>query len=192
MSFRARLIVPLLKVAILIQLHDKRFKSYINKEEVMEIISSVASSINADYKERKPLLIGVLNGSFMFVSDLMKMLDIDCELTFVRVSSYSGTESTGTVKQVIGLEESIKEREVILLEDIIDTGNTVEEILREMENYQPKSIRVATMLFKPDVFDKKYTVDYVGKDIPNKFVVGFGLDYNGLGRNLTEIYQLEE
>ncbi len=173
-----------------VQLHDKKFKRYISAEEIDSVISDLADQLNQDYEGKKPLLLPVLNGSFMFASDLMKKLKFECELSFVKFKSYSGTESTGNVNEVIGLEGSIEGRDVIIIEDIVDTGNTAEHILNSLRTKSPKEIKIVTLLFKPDVFDKSYTIDYVGKNIPNKFVVGYGLDYDEIGRNLKEIYQL--
>ena len=136
--------------------------------------------------------MGVLNGSFMFVSDLMKKITIDCELSFVKLASYHGTQSSGAVNELIGLNDDITDRHVIVLEDIVDTGSTLEYLLDVLKTHDTASISVATLLLKPDVFKKKYPIQYVGKEIPNKFVVGYGLDYDELGRNLSAIYQLAD
>lgn len=178
------------KILVLIQIHNKTFEPFLTAIDIDAIIANMSTAINQDNKDLTPLFIGVLNGSFMFVSDLMKKIDLDCELSFIKFQSYEGTSSSGDVKQMIGLETSIEGKDIIILEDIIDTGNTVEVILKELKMLNPRSIKIASLLFKSEVFDKKYNIDYIGKDIPNKFVVGFGLDYNGLGRNLKEIYQL--
>jgi hypoxanthine phosphoribosyltransferase len=175
-----------------IEIHSKKFIPYISEQEIDEAVTSIAAKINADFEGKKPLLMGVLNGSFMFVSDLMKKITIECELSFVKLASYHGTESTGIVSELIGLNEDLTGRHVIILEDIVDTGSTLEYLLEVLKTNETASLSVATLLMKPDVFKKKYTVHYVGKNIPNKFVVGYGLDYNELGRNLRAIYQLAD
>jgi adenylate kinase len=176
----------------LVQLHDKTFAPFISEKEIEEIVSQLALRINTDYADRKPLLLGVLNGSFMFISDLMKKLSIDCELSFIKLSSYEGTESKGVVDEVIGLSVSLENRDVIVLEDIIDTGNTVGKLFEILKKEETKSLAIGTLLLKPDVFKNKFPVDYIGKEIPDAFVVGYGLDYDELGRNLKEIYQLSK
>ncbi|MBI3133802.1 MAG: hypoxanthine phosphoribosyltransferase [Bacteroidetes bacterium] len=175
-----------------IQLHDKKFVPYISEKEIDEAIASIAERINRDFEGKKPVFMGVLNGSFMFVSDLMKKITIDCELSFVKLASYHGTESTGMVNALIGLNDELTDRHVVILEDIVDTGKTLEYLLEILKTHDTASLSVVTLLLKPDVFKKKYPLQYVGKNIPNKFVVGYGLDYNELGRNLREIYQLAD
>lgn len=174
----------------MIHLHTKKFVPYISEKEIDEVITTIANSINRDFEGKQPILMGVLNGSFMFVSDLMKKITIDCELSFVKLASYHGTESSGVVSELIGLNDDLTNRHVIILEDIVDTGKTLEFLLDVLKTHDTASLSVATLLLKPEVFKKKYPVQYVGKNIPNKFVVGYGLDYDGLGRNLKEIYQL--
>lgn len=176
----------------MITLHNKKFVPFLSEKEIETAISEVAAKINIDFEGKNPLFIGVLNGSFMFVSDLMKKISIDCELSFVKLASYHGTESGGVVHELIGLVDDINDRHVIILEDIIDTGRTLEHLLDVLKVHELSSLSIATLLLKPDVFDKKFKIHYVGKNIPNKFVVGFGLDYNELGRNLKEIYQLAD
>lgn len=173
-----------------IQLHTKKFTPYISEKEIDEAVTSIAEKINADFEGKRPILMGVLNGSFMFVSDLMKKITIDCELSFVKLASYSGTQSTDVVSELIGLNGDLTDRHVIILEDIVDTGKTLEYLLDVLKTHETASLSIATLLLKPDVFNKKYPVHYVGKNIPNKFVVGYGLDYDELGRNLRDIYQL--
>jgi len=175
-----------------IQIHDKKFVPFISEAEIDEIITGLADRLNADFAGKNPLFIGVLNGSFMFVSDLMKKMTIDLELSFVKFESYHGTVSSGAVNELIGLSVELNNRHVIILEDIVDTGNTMENLLGFTRIEEPLSVSIVTLLHKPDVFNKKYKLDYVGKNIPNKFVVGFGLDYNELGRNLKSIYQLAD
>lgn len=175
-----------------IELHSKKFIPYISEAEIDEAVTAIAEDINREYEGKTPLLMGVLNGSFMFVSDLMKKITIDCELSFVKLSSYHGTVSGGLVNELIGLNNDITGRHVIILEDIVDTGTTLEYLLEVLKTHETASLSVATLLLKPDVFKKKYPVHYVGKNIPNKFVVGYGLDYDELGRNLRAIYQLAD
>ncbi|MDR2127125.1 MAG: hypoxanthine phosphoribosyltransferase [Prevotellaceae bacterium] len=177
-----------------ITIGDKKFKKYIDYETISKSIAALAQKINADMAgEHIPLIVGVLNGAFMFLADLMKHLDFDCELTFVRVSSYEGTESTGELCEVLGLNTNIGGRTVILAEDIIDTGNTITKLHQMLtENHNPKQIKIATMLLKPNVYKKTLALDYVAMEIPNDFIAGFGLDYNGLGRNLKDIYKITQ
>ena len=178
--------------ASMIQLHDKQFEPYISAKEIDVAIKNMASELTKDYSTKKPLLIGILNGSFMVVSDLMKELTFDLELSFVKFSSYEGTETTGKVNELIGFNQDLKGRDVIIVEDIVDTGNTLEKVLAILKNSGAKSVEIATLLFKPSVFDKKYEIKYVGLKIPNIFVIGYGLDYDELGRNTKEIYKLKD
>lgn len=180
------------KTATLIKIHDKNFVPYLSHQEIDFCVQKVADQINKDYKDKEVVFMAILNGSFMFASDLVKKIDLQCELTFVKFASYSGTETTGIVSQLIGLDRDLKGKNVVLIEDIVDTGGTVERIMNLLKDKGLESLKIATLLFKPSVFSKKFNVDYVGKDIPNKFVVGYGLDYDQLGRNLSEIYQIED
>ncbi|MDB4195815.1 MAG: adenylate kinase [Flavobacteriales bacterium] len=175
-----------------ITLGDKTFKPFISKEKIDEQISRVAQEINRDYKGKKPLLVGILNGSVMFFSDLLKKIDIECEVAFLRVSSYKGTETTGNVKKVLGLDKNIEGSDVIIIEDIVDTGITLEHIVNDLSGSKPNSLKVATLLFKPNAYTKDYPIDYVGFEVGNEFLVGFGLDYNEIGRNLDELYIIKE
>ena len=175
-----------------ITVHDKEFVSFINAEKIAARVTELAAQMNTDYQGKNPLLIGVLNGSFMFVADLMKELNCDCEITFIRLSSYEGMESTGSVRQVLGLQENVFGRHVVLLEDIVDSGLTMANTVAFFEERGPKSIEIATLLVKPESLEKNLDMKYVGFEIPNKFVVGYGLDYDGHGRNLKDIYQLKE
>lgn len=174
----------------MIKLHDKTFEPYISASELENAIDSIANRINIDYAGKNPLFIGILNGSFMFSSDLLKRISIPCEIDFAKFASYEGTNSTGKVAELIGFNRDLTGRHIILLEDIVDTGGTLEKVLNMLQSKGTLSVKIATLLMKPDVFDKNYAVDYVGKNIPNKFVVGFGLDYDQLGRNYREIYQV--
>jgi hypoxanthine phosphoribosyltransferase len=174
------------------QVKDKYFIPFIDSTTLQERIKILAQKVNKDYKGKNPLLIGVLNGSFMFLADLFKFIDIECEITFIRVSSYKNTESTGKVKQILGLQEEIQSRDIIIVEDIVDTGITMQEILGQLASQKPASIKIMTMLFKPKSLKVPLKLDYVGFEIGNKFVVGYGLDYDGFGRNLDAIYVLKE
>lgn len=180
------------KTKNLITLHDKLFAPYLSAKEIDHAVETVANQINADYEGTMPLFIGVLNGSFMFASDLMKKINVSCEISFAKFSSYQGTSSTGEIAELIGVNQAITGRDVIVIEDIVDTGQTVEKVIEILEEKGAKSVRIATLLFKPEVFNKSFQIHYIGKHIPNKFVVGYGLDFDGLGRNLEEIYQLHE
>ena len=174
-----------------VKLKDKEFGVSIPAEKIQTVVSEVAAKINTDYKDKNiPLFISILNGSFMFTADLFKHIDFNCEVTFLKLASYEGTSTTGTVKQLIGVNETIKGRDVIVLEDIVDTGITLVQILEQLKSFEPSSIKVATLLYKPAAYKKDIKIDYVGLEIPNDFIIGYGLDYDGLGRNLADIYTL--
>lgn len=173
-----------------VKLHDLSFNSFIEEEEINNIVQSLAKEVAKDCEGEIPLFIGILNGSFMFVSDFVKKYKGDCEISFVKLASYEGTSSTEKVKQLVGINEDLEGRTVVILEDIIDTGNTLQEIYNIFKDKKVKQLKIATLFFKPDVFKKELPIDYIGKSIPDKFIVGYGLDYNGLGRNLPKIYQL--
>lgn len=174
-----------------VRVKDKNFKVQIPSSEINKAVGEVAHRINLELKDKKPLFLCVLNGSFMFASDLMKKLTIDCEISFVKVSSYHGTGSTGNVKQLIGINEDIKGRTVVIVEDIVDTGLTIENVVHQLEQMGPASIKIATLLYKPEAYRKKIELDYVAIVVPNDFLIGYGLDYDGLGRNLPDIYVLD-
>lgn len=173
-----------------VKILDKEFGISISKEEIHAAVTKMADKLNKDFEGREVIFIGILNGSFMFASDLFKQINLNCRITFLKVASYQGTISTGSVKSLIGINENIKGLSVVVLEDIIDTGETLENIISQLKGYDPAEIKVATFLFKPNAFTKDYTIDYVGMEIPNDFIVGYGLDYDGYGRNLPEIYTL--
>lgn len=173
-----------------IKVHDKSFETWLTEEIIQQRIKEMAAQINKDYAGRKPLFIAILNGSFMFASDLFKNLDIDAELCFIKLASYKGMKSSGNVVTSIGLEDDLFGKEVIIVEDIVDTGKTLHNFLPKLLHQQPKTLKIASLLHKSEATEYPLTLDYVGFDIPNKFVVGYGLDYDGLGRNLKEIYQL--
>jgi hypoxanthine phosphoribosyltransferase len=174
----------------LITIKDKQFKPYISAQRIAEAVKLLAGSIDAELKNDFPVFLAVLNGSFMFAADLFKEITIPCELSFIKLSSYYGTSSTGNVRELIGLSENIEGRTVVIVEDIVDSGITFERLRKTLKSKNVKQIKIATILFKPDSYKKEYPVDYVGFKIPNDFVIGYGLDYEGLGRNLKEIYVL--
>ena len=176
----------------MIQVNDKSFEVFINEAEISKEISSLADKINNEYQGKEVIFIAILNGAFMFASDLIKLITISCEISFVKVSSYNGTSSKGRVDELIGLNAKIEGKHVIILEDIVDSGITIDKIKTLMSTEDPASVKVCTLLYKPMAFLGKKEPDYIGFSIPNKFVVGFGLDYNEKGRNLREIYQLKE
>lgn len=175
-----------------ITVHDKTFIPYLNKEEIASKITELANQLNTDYAGKNPLVIAVLNGSFIFASDLFKELTIDVEICFIKLASYKGTKSTGHVITAIGLDTEITGRDIIILEDIIDTGKTMSEFLPQIINQQPSSLKIAVLLHKPDATLFPIKIDYTCFSIPNKFVLGYGLDYDGLGRNIPSLYQLKE
>ncbi len=175
-----------------IRVHDKHFEPYITASEIAKRIKEVAQKLNTDYVGKKPLFIAILNGSFMFASDLFKELTIDAEICFIKLASYKGTKSSGQVITAIGLDTDIFDRDVVIVEDIVDTGKTLSEFLPQLQHQQPASLKIVALLHKPDATVFPITIDYPGFSIPNKFVVGYGLDYDGLGRNIPEIYRLVE
>ena len=175
-----------------IRVHDKQFEPYINAETIASRIKEIAGELNKDYAVRRPLFIAILNGSFMFSADLFKELTIDAEICFIKLASYKGTKSTGHVITAIGLDMDLFGREVVILEDIVDTGKTLSEFLPQLHHQQPASLKIVALLHKPEATVFPITIDYLGFSIPNKFVVGYGLDYDGLGRNIPEIYKLIE
>ncbi len=176
----------------MIQLNDKSFDVFIQEKEILKEISDLANRINTDYKGQEVTFIAILNGAFMFAADLLKSITIPCEISFVKVSSYHGTTSTGRVDELIGLNTDLENKHVIILEDIVDTGITIDKIITLLGSESLKSVKVCTLLYKPASFLGKKAPDYVGFSIPNAFVVGYGLDYDEKGRNLREIYQLKE
>ena len=175
-----------------IRVHDKQFEPYISAAEISGRIKEVAGQLNRDYEGRKPLFVAILNGSFMFASDLFKQLTIEAEICFIKLASYKGTKSTGHVITAIGLDMDIIGRDVVIIEDIVDTGKTLSEFLPQLQHQQPASMKIVALLHKPEATVYPITIDYLGFSIPNKFVVGYGLDYDGNGRNLKEIYKLVE
>ncbi|MCX6286242.1 MAG: hypoxanthine phosphoribosyltransferase [Bacteroidetes bacterium] len=175
-----------------IKVRDKFFRLYLSKEKIDEIVSGIARSIDRDYSGKTPLCLGILNGAFIFASDLMRKLQIPCEISFVKYSSYHGMESGEKVNRLIGLNETIRGRDVIIVEDIVDTGLTMTKLLYDLKQYQPASVSIACFCFKKEAFRENFKIDYCGLEIPKLFVVGYGLDYDGAGRNFPDIYQLDE
>jgi len=175
-----------------IQVHDKQFTPYINADKLQARIQELAAAISNDLKGEKPLFIAILNGSFMFAADIFKYLTIEAEISFIKLASYKGMKSTGNVVQAIGLDEDLFGRTVVILEDIVDTGKTLSQFLPQLEHQQPKKLLVTSLLTKPEAMKYPINIDYLGFSVPNKFLLGYGLDYDGLGRNLPEIYQLVE
>lgn len=182
----------MLNMSNTVTLWDKQFTSYITNDSINERVKDIGQLINRDYEGKRPLFLAILNGAFMFASDLFQHLCIDCEISFIKLSSYQGTESTGNVQGLIGLEENLEDRHVIVLEDIVDSGITLAELLPQLESQMPASVRLTSLIKKPDALQYDIDVHYLGFNIPNKFVVGYGLDYDGLGRNLRSIYQIDE
>lgn len=175
----------------MIQLHDKTFVPFISEKQIATAIEKLALEISENLNGETPLFIGVLNGAFMVVSDLMRAYPGNCEVSFVKMASYEGTSTTGVVNELIGINQNLEGRTVILVEDIVDTGNTLEVLHQIFSKQNIKSLKTATLFFKPEAYKKNLKIDYIGIEIPNKFIVGYGLDYDGLGRNLPQVYQLK-
>lgn len=176
----------------MIQVRDKTFELFIESEEIQRKVTSIADEINSDFLGEEVVFVAVLNGAFMFASDLMKKVKLTSEITFVKMSSYSGIQTTGKVEELIGLKDNLNGKNVIILEDIIDSGLTMDKIIGLITDQSPKSMKICTLLFKPEAFHGNHEPHYVGFSIPNAFVVGYGLDYDEKGRNLDAIYQIKE
>ena len=175
----------------MIQLHDKFFVPFIAAADIDAVLARMAKQAEDDLKGEVPVFIGVLNGAFMVMSDFVKHYTQPCEISFVKMASYEGTSSTGAIKQLIGLNQDLEGRSVVIIEDIVDTGHTIEALVQLFEAQKVKQLKIATLFFKPEAYTKTIPLNYIGFEIPNKFIVGYGLDYDGLGRNLPEIYQLQ-
>ena len=173
-----------------VRVKDKDFSLSVTKVEIEDAVAQMAARITADYAGLNPVMLVVLNGAFMFASDLARHLDFPCEFSFVKLKSYEGTRSVGKIRKLIGLNETLRNRNVVIVEDIVDTGLSMEFLLEELEALEPESVRIATFLFKKDAFMKDFPIDYIGIEIPNDFILGYGLDYDGYGRNLSELYTL--
>jgi hypoxanthine phosphoribosyltransferase len=189
--FRKKIVILQFKTDFVINVLDKSFEEFIRKDEIDSEIASLANQINTDYEGKEVIFIAVLNGAFMFASDLMKKIDLVSEISFVKMSSYQGINSTGKVEELIGLNTDVDGKEVVLIEDIVDTGITIDRIIKLISNHNPASVRICTLLYKPNAFTGVNKPHYVGFSIPNAFVVGYGLDYNEKGRNLDAIYQIK-
>lgn len=176
----------------IVKIKDKSFRTFIPEEEILRRVKAVADRINKDMDGRNPLFLSVLNGSFMFAADLMRYVTIPCEISFVKLASYQGTASTGVVKEIFGINEDLQDRTVIIVEDIVDTGFTMKRMLESLGTRGPKSLHVCTLLLKPDKLQVPLDIEYVAMEIPNDFIVGYGLDYDQQGRNLRDIYTLAE
>jgi len=175
-----------------IHVHGKSFEPYLSAAEIQEKIKSIAENINKDYKDKRPLFIAILNGSFMFAADLFKYITIQAEICFIKLASYKGTKSSGHVITAIGLDIDLIDRHIIIIEDIIDTGKTLSTFIPQLQHQQPASLKITALLHKPEATVYPIVIDYLGFTIPDKFVLGYGLDFDGLGRNIPEIYQLVE
>lgn len=174
-----------------IKIHDREFVPYISSEKIISVIEEMAQKMNRELAGKEPLFVCVLNGAFIFAAELFRRIDIPgAEITFVKMASYRGTHSTGIIRQLIGLNEVLDGRTVVVLEDIVDSGITIENIIHQLKEMNPDEIKIATLLLKPDALVKSITLDYIGMEIPNDFIVGFGLDYDGYGRNLPDIYTI--
>lgn len=172
-----------------IQIDQKEFEVLLEHEQILKQLRLIGIQLNVAYEKRVPIFLGVLNGSFMFIADLMKEIEIGAEVHFLRIASYKG-ENNGPIKEVLGLDVDLRDREVVIVEDIVETGNTLEFLIKEIKKHQPASLAVCTLLLKPNRLKHDFSdLAYVGFEIPNEFVVGYGLDYNGLGRNLKDIYK---
>lgn len=173
-----------------IRVHDKEFVPYLSAEEIEVQVQRVADEINKDYKGKRPLFVAILNGAFIFAADLLKKVNVEAEICFIKLASYKGIKSTGKVITAIGLDAELYGRDVIIVEDIVDTGKTLSQFLPQLEHHHPASLKIASLLHKPDACVHPIQIDYLGFTIPDKFVLGYGLDYDGLGRNTKDIYQL--
>ena len=171
---------------------DKVFEPYIPHKKILNAVSRMAKELERDLANRNPLFLVILNGAFMFAGDLFKELHFPAEISFIKFVSYSGTHSTGQVRQLIGLDEDVEGRTVVLVEDIVDTGISMEKVLEYLSDKKIKDLRIATLLFKPNSYKKHFKIDYIGIEIPNDFIIGYGLDYNGRARNLKDIYKIVE
>jgi hypoxanthine phosphoribosyltransferase len=174
-----------------VKLHDKTFELFIDENSIKSAIADLSLRINTAYEGKNTLFLGILNGSFLFAADLFRQINGNAEISFLKMASYQGTATTGKINELIGLNEDISNRHIIVIEDIVDTGITLEKIIADLQKRQPASIAIATLLFKPAAYQKNIKVNYVGIEVANDFLVGYGLDYDGLGRNLKEIYRLK-
>ncbi|MBN2214645.1 MAG: hypoxanthine phosphoribosyltransferase [Bacteroidales bacterium] len=172
-----------------ITIRDKRFELLIPHEKIIHAIGKIAGRMNSELADKDVVFLGILNGAFMFASDLLQLINFQCRISFLKLVSYQGTGSTGTIKRLIGLNEDITGKVTVVLEDIIDSGMTISNIMQQLKGFEPAEIKIASLLIKPDNFHSKVKIDYTGYEIPDDFVIGYGLDYNGYGRNLLNIYK---
>ena len=176
----------------IVKVKDKTFRTFVPEAEILQRIQAVADKLNEDMKDKNPLFLAVLNGSFMFAADLMRMITIPCEISFVKLASYQGTTSTGKIKEVIGINEDLKGRTVVIVEDIVDTGFTMKRMMEQLGTREPESLHICTLLVKPGKLQVPLDIEYAAMEIPNDFIVGYGLDYDQQGRNLRDIYTIAE
>ncbi len=176
----------------LVKVHDKFFNPFISAQSIALRVAEIGKRITEDYRDKQPLFLSVLNGAFIFAADLVRAVETDCEITFVKLTSYKGTSTTGSVQTVLGLDVDLRGRHIIIVEDIVDTGNTLHNFMKELAKSEPASMAIAACFFKPDALQHPLSISYLGFEIPNKFIVGYGLDYDGLGRNLPDVWQLAE
>jgi hypoxanthine phosphoribosyltransferase len=171
---------------------DKNFGIFISSEKIHQVVEQIASKMNKELEGKDVIFLGILNGSFMFASDLYKMIKIPSQISFLKLASYQGTSSSGNVKRLIGINEDLIGKTVVVIEDIVDTGITIDNIIKQLKGYEPAEIKIATLLLKPEALQTKVQLDYIGLEIPNDFIIGYGLDYNGFGRNLADIYKITD
>jgi hypoxanthine phosphoribosyltransferase len=176
----------------LIKVHDNYFKPFISAADIALRVAEMGKNITADYRDKRPLFLSVLNGAFVFAADLVRAVETECEITFVKLTSYKGISTTGNVQTVLGLDMDLRDRHIVIVEDIVDTGNTLHNFMKELAKNEPASIAIAACFFKPDALQYPLSIGYLGFEIPNKFIVGYGLDYDGLARNLPDVWQLAE
>lgn len=179
------------KVFDLVKLHDLSFVPFISEAEIKAAIAQISEKINRDFKAEKPVFLGILNGAFLVAAEIIKRFEGDCEVNFVKLSSYDGITSSGKINSLLGLTQSLENRTVVIIEDIVDSGNTLEKLDEILKAEKVKNYKIATLFLKLEAYKKSFPIAYVGMEIPNGFIVGYGLDYNGLGRNLTEVYKLK-
>ncbi|MBK8490097.1 MAG: hypoxanthine phosphoribosyltransferase [Saprospirales bacterium] len=175
-----------------ISVHDHRFELYLSEQQIQARVAEMGRQISLDYAGKRPVFLAILNGAFMFAADLVRSCDLDCELAFIKISSYRGLASTGKIETVLGLNVPVENRDLIIVEDIIDSGNTMRALLPDLQKLGPASVALAALLLKPECLQYPINIEYLGFQIPDRFVVGYGLDYDGLGRNLPSIYQLRQ
>lgn len=174
-----------------VRIHNKEFELFITNEKLQSVVEEMAIKMNNDFKDKNPLFLCILNGSFMFAAEIFKRISLlDAEISFIKLASYSGTSTTGTIKQLIGLNEDLAGRTIVVLEDIVDSGITIANTIEQIKAKNPADIKIATLLLKPDALKIEVQLDYIGLEIPNDFIVGYGLDYDGRGRNLPDIYKV--